>query len=107
MPINKDYFRKKRDNIQESVERSAWTLSGMSKLNKVRVQLIIYAFLISLGGLATLASGFFGSDIRVVTFSIVTALFFLGFLGKAFEFRKIYQINKLKEMMSKNGKKSV
>jgi len=103
MESEKKWWEKKRDKIQESVERSAWTLSGMSRLNKVRVQLVIYAFLICLGGLAILASGFFGSDIRVVTFSIVTTLFFLAFLGKSFEFKKLYKINKLKEIMNNNG----
>lgn len=100
--MSKEFWKKKKDNIQKSVEKSAWTLSGMGALNKVRVQLIIYAFLICLGGLAFLTSGFFGSELRVVTFSILTTLFFLSFIGKSFEFRKLYQLNKIKEVMQKN-----
>src|SRR6056297_1596445 len=103
----KEKWKKKRDKIQEGVERSSWTLSGMSRLNKVRVQLVIFAFLICLGSLAVLISGFFGSDIRVVSYSILTTLFFVTFIGKAFEFRKLYQINKLKEMMNQNGERTI
>lgn len=87
-----------RDNIQERVEKSAWTLSGMKAYEKVRVELVIWAF-IFFSSILGLFSSILASNLNfrayILLFMIGTSC--LAFLGKSFQFRHFYMLNKIKE----------
>lgn len=87
-----------RNNIQERVEKSAWTLSGMKAYEKVRVELVIWAYMFFVSVLALfssiVANGFkIGSYIWLFLIGTST----LAFLGKSFQFKHFYMLNKMKE----------
>ena len=92
----KQWLENKRDNMQEKVEKSAWTLSGMNSYQRVRVELVIYAFLICVGLMAVFYNGAKGNTFSVISYSILSTVFFLSFLGKSAQFRHFYRMNQLK-----------
>lgn len=95
-------LKKIRDNIQERVEKSAWTLSGMKQFEKIRVELVIFAFLIFVCGFGIIESALIGKTLSIYSYSIMACLFFISFLGKSFIFKKMYILNKLSEDLNQN-----
>lgn len=92
-----------RNNIQERVEKSAWTLSGMKAYEKVRVELVIWAFIFFVAVLALLTDIIISKLIfnqftfRIYSYLSLMGLSLLAFLGKSFQFRHFYMLNKIKE----------
>lgn len=87
-----------RNNIQERVEKYAWTLSGMKAYEKVRVELVIWAFIFFVAVLALLTDIIVSKfTFRLYSYLTLMGLSLLAFLGKSFQFRHFYMLNKIKE----------
>lgn len=86
-----------RDKIQKRVEKSAWTLGGLKAYERVRIELVIWAFIFFVGvlGLFTMLL----LNRQPYTFLILIALSLISFLGKSAQFKQLYMLNKIKEIL--------
>jgi hypothetical protein len=91
-----------KEKIQEKIEKSAWTLAGLPKYEQIRVELVVYAFVMAIAVLGIMISAFI--EIRlfsVFTWSLIFAMSGITFLSKSSQFKKFYILNLLQ-----GGKKS-
>lgn len=93
-----------KKSIQKRVEKSAWTLGGLKNFEKIRVELIIYAYLILLSGSLLIYGCFVDIGLKIYTYGLMFGLFLISFLGKSAQFKKMYLLNKLAEGVEINKK---
>lgn len=87
-----------KDKIQKRVEESAWTLGGMKQYQKIRVELIIWAYIFFVGALALITEGIFtGFTFRFFSYMFLMGISLISFLGKSVQFKRFYILNKIKE----------
>lgn len=90
-----------RDKIQKRVEKSAWTLGGLKAYERVRIELVIWAFIFFTGVLGLLSTLIIGK--QPYTFILLMALALISFLGKSAQFRQFYMLNQIKEAQNEHN----
>lgn len=96
-------IQKVRDRIQEKIEKSAWTLAGLKKYERLRVELVVFAFLTLAGIIGIISSVFYAGTFRVITYSFISAMAFITFLGKAVQFKQFYILSRLSALREVKG----
>jgi len=90
-------IKKIKENIKKKIEKSAWTLGGLKVFERIRLELIIYAYLILLSGMLLLYGCFVNLGLRIYIYGVMFGLFLISFLGKSAQFKKMYLLNQISE----------